>query len=378
VGAMKADPRGAVELSEAVGREAMVDRLWSLLREGSVVLQGRAGTGKTTVVRLAIADAPTSWRGRLIAAGELRSAPALTGALIEALWTDHPDPGPRLRSVIEPALESGALANDALKILREAVAAELADRTGGLLLAIDDVDRFVDANADRGIELAELIATLDTIAREQPRLRLLFVSNTRLRRAVERMRPRPPRELLANHRMLAMEPLSAESGARLAAMLLLGESITARDRPGLARKIADAVDNVPRWIHATLVEFTKKRGPIGDGRLDEVLARVVGDPGDPWGVRADLTPVLHGYVEPARRIALSLLDRIATAGPEGITFEALHHQLAMETTLDADAVRRVLDELQADQICEELGGHLRFSAAMLRRTWMAMRKLEAR
>lgn len=375
---MKADPRGAVELSEAVGREAMVDRLWSLLRDGSVVLQGRSGLGKTTLVRLAIADAPTSWRGRLVAVGELRSAAALAGALIESLWTEHPDPGPRLRATIEPALASGGLATEPLKILREAIAGELADRTGGLLIAIDDVDRFVDANADRGLELAELIATLDDLAREQPRMRLLFISNTRLRRAVERMRPRPPRELLANHRQLAMESLSAESGARLAAMLLLGESITARDRPGLARKIADAVDNVPRWIHATLVEFGKKRGPIGDGRLDEVLSRVVSDPGDPWGLRADLAPVLHGYVEPSRRIALSLLDRIAAAGPEGLTFESLHHQFAMETTLDADAIRRVLEELRADQICEELGGYLRFSATLLRRTWMAMRKLEAR
>jgi hypothetical protein len=375
---MKADPRGAVELSEAVGREAMVDRLWSLLREGSVLLQGRSGLGKTTVVRLAIADAPTSWRGRLVAAAELRSAAALTGALIQSLWTEHAEPGPRLRATIEPALASGSLASEPLRILREAIAAELADRAGGLLLAIDDVDRFVDANADRGIELSELIATLDDLAREQPRLRLLFVSNTRMRRAIERMRPRPPRELLANHRLLAMEPLSADSAARLAATLLLGESITARDRAGLARKIADAVDNVPRWIHSTLVEFTKKRGPIGDGRLDEVLSRVVSDVGDPWGMRADLTPVLHTYAEPGRRIALSLLDRIATAGAEGLTFDTLHRGLAMETTLDADAVRRVLEELRADQICEEFGGYLRFSATLLRRTWMAMRKLEVR
>lgn len=374
---MKADPRGAVELVEAVGREPMVERLWSTLRDGSVLLQGRAGLGKTTLVRLAIADAPTSWRGRLVAAGELRSAAALTSAMIESLWTGHADPGPRLRAVIEPALASGDLANKPLEVLREVITAELADRAGCLLLAIDDVDRFVDTNTGRSLELAELIATLDDLVREQPRLRLLFISNTRLRRSIERMRPRPPRELLANHTLVAMEPLSPESGARLAAMLLLGESITARDRAGLARKVADAVDHVPRWIHATLVEFGKKRGAIGDGRLDEVLSRAVSDPDDPWGLRADLTPALHGYVEPSRRIALSLLDRIAAAGPEGVTFNELHRQFAMETTLDADALRRVLDELHADQICEELGGYLRFSAALLRRTWVAMRKLES-
>ncbi|MFV8749780.1 AAA family ATPase [Nannocystaceae bacterium ST9] len=374
---MKADPRGAVELSEAVGREALVERLWSSLLESSVLLQGRAGLGKTTLVRLALADAPTGWRGRRVAASELHSADALAGALVEALWLEHHEPGPRLRSALESAMSSGKLVGEPIPILREAIAGELADRANGLLLAIDDVDRFVDANADRGLELGELIATFDELTRAHPRLRLLVVSHTRLQRSFERMRPRPPRALLAGYRKLAMEPLGPEAGARLAATLLLGESITARDRPGLARKIADALDQVPRWIHATLLELGKQRGPIGEGRLDELLARIVGDPGDPWGLRADLAPVLHGYVEPTRRIALSLLDRIAAAGAQGLTFEALHRQLAMETTLDADAVRRVLDELVADQICEQAGDQLRFAATLLRRTWVAMRKIQA-
>ena len=375
---MKADPRGAVELSEAVGRESMVDKLWSNLREGSVLLQGRAGLGKTTLVRLAIADAPTGWRGRRVGVSELRGAGALANAMVEALVAEHPDPGPRLRAAIEAADASGKRISEPVFVLHEAIAAELADRAGGLLFALDDVDRFIEANLDRSLELAELIATLDELVREQPRLRLLFVSNTRLGRAIEHMRPRPPRQLLADHRLVTMPALSPESGARLAATLLLGESITARDRAGLARKIADALDHVPLWIHALVVEFGKKRAAIGDGRLDEVLARIVGDPGDPWGLRADLSPVLHGYAEPSRRIALSLLDRIATAGPEGLTFTDLHRELAIETTLDADAVRRVLDELRADQICEELGGTLRFCATLLRRSWVAMRKLDPR
>ncbi len=375
---MKADPRGAVELSEAVGREAMVEQLWSNLLTSSVVLQGRAGLGKTTLVRLALADAPTSWRGRRVAAGELRSVAALASALLESLWAEHPEPGPRLRAVFEPAIASGQLEREPLAMLGMVVAAELADRAGGLLLVLDDIDRFIDTNADRGIELAQLIATFDALIHEQPRLRMLVVSNTRLRRSIDRMRPRPPQALLAGYRPVVMEALSPEAGARLAATLLLSESITARDRPGLARKISEVLDHVPKWIHAVLVEFGKKRGAIGDGRLDEVLARVVTDPSDPWGLRADLSPVLHGYVEPTRRIALSVLDRIAAAGPEGLTFADLHAQLATLTTLDADAIRRVLDELRSDQICTQTeAGSLRFGAALLRRTWMAMRKLEA-
>lgn len=386
---MRADPRGAVDPGEAVGREGMVDRLWQALVDRSVVLQARGGLGKSTLVRLAIADAPTTWRGRRIACGELASVEALPHALVESLWSEHAEPGPRLRGVIEGAVAGGRFrpgqpqgpASEALALLREAVAAELADRAGGLLLALDDIDRFLDAHTNRGLELAELIAAVDELLHEQPRLRLLLVSNGKLRRAVERIRPRPlaqsPLASLGELRTIMLEPLGSEAAARLAAMLLLGESITARDRAGLARRIADAVDQVPRWIHAVAFELGKSRTPVGEGRLDELLARVLVDPSDPWGTRADLAPVLHVYAEPTRRIAISILDRIAQAGAEGLRFADLHGQFAVETTLDADALRRVLDELHGDQLTTDIGGHLRFAATMLRRTWMVLRKLEA-
>lgn len=343
---MRADPRGAVDPGEAVGREGAAERLWQVLVERSVILQARGGLGKSTLVRLLLANAPPAWHGHRIACGELASPEAL----------------------------------------REAIASELADsgdssEPGGLLLALDDIDRFLASHESRGLELAELIASIDELLHEQPRLRLLLVSNAKLRRAVERIRPRPlaqsPLAMLGELRTITLEPLGAEAGARLAATLLLGESITARDRVGLARKIAEAVDHVPRWIHAVAFELGKSRKPVGEGRLDELLARVLVDASDPWGLRADLAPVLHVYAEPTRRIAISILDRIAQAGPEGLPFAALHGQFAVETTLDADALRRVLGELHGDQLTEESGGHLRFAATMLRRTWLVLRKLEA-
>jgi hypothetical protein len=385
---MRADPRGALDPGEAVGREGAVERLWQVLGERSLILQARGGLGKSTLVRMVIAEAPAPWRGCRIACGELASVEALPIAIVEALGAAPAEPGPRLRDVIAAARASGRLPAssqaDTIALLREAIAAELADApetTGGLLLALDDIDRFLAGHESRGLELAELIASLDELLHEQPRLRLLLVSNAKLRRAVERIRPRPlaqsPLAMLGELRTIMLEPLGAEAGARLAAMLLLGESITARDRPGLARKLSDAVDHVPRWIHAVAFELGKSRTPVGEGRLDELLARVLVDASDPWGMRADLALVLHVYAEPTRRIAISILDRIAQAGAAGLSFAALHGQFAVETTLDADALRRVLDELHGDQLTEESGGQLRFAATLLRRTWVVLRKLEA-
>ncbi len=404
---MKADPRGVVELSEAIGREAAVERLWSTLTSQGVVLQGRSGLGKTTLVRLAFASPPKTWAGRLVSLppSEREGTRGLARALLVAL-SEAAEPGPSLRALIEPRLrgrdglsrrsagegpsrrsagEDGPAqilvepSDDTLGLIRNAILAELADRSSSsgsnLVIAIDDFDRFLDDHHDRGGELAELLATLDALRREQPRLRWLLVSNTRLARSLERMRPRPPSALLDALERVLVEPLSPESGARLAVALLLGESVTARDRAAFARRVAETFDHVPKWIHAALAELSRRRGPVSESDLEPLLGRVTSDPRDPWQLRAELNPVLRSYSEPTRGIALAVLDLLALAEEDALTFTQLRQRLAIEMTLDADAIRRVVDELRQDQICEELGGRLRFCGELLRHAWIHARGL---
>jgi hypothetical protein len=373
---VRADPSGAVELGEAIGREGDVDRLWSALMRGNVRLSGRWGVGKTTITRLAIADAPTGWTGRRASLGALRGAAAAVAAIVESLSLD-PDAGESLQAAIAPMLETQGhlvpdkLGGDPSSLLRTAVEAQLDDRRVGLMIALDDFDQFLKGSAgSAGLEA--FTNALAALSGPQTRVRVLMISNTNLDRTLSRVRPLS-RELFECARM-TLEPLTPESGSRLVSALLLGESITARDRAALARALSDSCDHIPRWIHCAMGHFVARRKPILDGDLERALVEAVSDlDREPWALRRELQPVLEDYYQPTRGLAYSVLDQIALSDDRALTFSELREHVAMETTIDEDAIRRVLAELKGDQLIQESGGRLSFAGELLRMAWVRLR-----
>jgi hypothetical protein len=373
---VRADPNGAVELGEAIGREGDVDRLWAALMRGNVRLSGRWGMGKTTVARLASADAPTGWTGRRAALGEVRGAAAAVAAIVESLSHD-PDAGESLQAAIAPMLDSqgriapGKLEGDPSSLLRAAVEAQLDDRRVGVMLALDDFDQFLQGSADSpGLET--FTDTLASISGSNTRVRILMISSTNLDRTLSRVRPLS-RELFECTRM-NLEPLTPESGSRLVSALLLGESITARDRAALARALSDGCDHIPRWIHCAMGHFVARRKPILDGDLERALVEAVSDlDREPWTLRRELRPVLEDYHQPTRGLAYSVLDQIALSDERTLTFAELREHVAMETTIDEDAIRRVLAELKGDHLIQESGGRITFVGELLRMAWVRLR-----
>jgi hypothetical protein len=373
---VRADPNGAVELGEAIGREGDVDRLWSALMRGNVRLSGRWGVGKTTVARLAISDAPTGWTGRRASLGELDGAGAAVAAIVESLSHD-PDAGESLQAAIAPMLDTqGRVTPDKLEgdpsvMLRAAIEAQLDDRRVGLMLVLDDFDLFLRRSAGSS-GLDSLTNTLASLSGSNSRVRLLMISNSNLDRTLSRVRPLS-RELFECTRM-SLEPLTPDSGSRLVSALLLGESITARDRAALARALSDSCDHIPRWIHCAMGHFVARKKPILDGDLERALVEAVSDlDREPWVLRRELRPVLEDYYQPTRGLAYSVLDQIALADERSLTFAELREHVAMETTIDEDAIRRVLAELKGDQLIQESGGRLTFAGELLRMAWVRLR-----
>lgn len=373
---MRADPKGAVELGEVIGREGDVDRLWSALMRGNVRLTGRWGVGKTTVARLAIADAPTGWTGRRVSLGSLKRASEGAAAIIESLRA-NPDAGESIQAVVESVLDDDGrvapdkVAGDPQAAIRAAIEAQLDDRAVGLMLALDDFDRFL-ANVGGDPILDAIISTLAELSGPDTRVRVLIVSNTNLDRPLSRLRL-DPSKLFACTRM-NLEPLSPESGARLVTSLLLGESITARDRAALARALADNCDHSPRWIHCAMAHFVARRKPILDGDLERALVEAVADlDREPWCLRRELQPVLEDYWQPTRGLAFSLLDQLALSEEHALTFAELRAHLAMEAKIDDDAIKRVIQELRGDHLLDEVGGRIRFAGELLRMAWVRLR-----
>jgi hypothetical protein len=361
---MRADPSGAVELGEAIGRELDVERLWATLLEGNAILSARPGVGKTTLARLALADAPTGWSGTLVALGGVRTGPQACAAVVDALVSD---------AEVRPEQLGGGPS----EALRRVLEASVERSSAGLVVMLDDFDRWLhEASSAGAAGFAEFTSTLAQLSAEQPRLRLVLISNSHLDRTLARLRPEPLMALAEGCARLRLDPLSPESGARLVMALLLGESITARDRAAVGRALAERCDQVPRWIHCAMVHFVKRRKPIVDGDLERCIIEAVADlDRPPWALRRELAPALDDYPQPQRGLALSFLDQLALAEDQALTFGELRRQLAMEATIDDDAILRVLDELRGDQLVSERGGRLQFAGELLRMAWLKLRYL---
>ncbi|HLT34750.1 MAG TPA: hypothetical protein VK034_00660 [Enhygromyxa sp.] len=361
---MRADPSGAVELGEAIGREADVERLWTTLVERNVILSGRLGIGKTTLARLAVADAPTGWSGQLVSLGDVRNGPDACAAVVETLVSDD-------------EVRPDQLGGEPPAALRVAIDAALDRCAAGLVLALDDFDRWLAATAKLpAVGYAPFTSTLARACAEQPKLRIVLISNTHLDRTISRLRPEPLIGLMEGAARIELDSLTAESGARLVMALLLGESITARDRAAFARSLADNCDHVPRWIHCAMAYFARRRKPIVDGDLERCLIEAVADlERPPWTLRRELAPALDDYMQPQRGLALSVLDQLALAEDQALTFTELRRSLAVELTIDDDAIRRVVAELLGDQLIRESGGQLRFHGELLRNAWLKLRYL---
>jgi hypothetical protein len=360
---MRADPDGAVELGEAIGREADVERLWAALTQRNVIVSARLGVGKTTLARLALANAPSGWSGQLIALDDVRTGPDACAAVVEALLGEQD---------VRPEQLGGQPA----KALRLVIDAALERSEAGLVLVLDDFDRWLIEAAQLGaVGYAEFTSTLARACAEQPKLRLVLTSNTHLERTTSRLRPEPLSGLMESSR-LELDTLSPESGARLVMALLLGESITARDRAAFARTLADNCDHVPRWIHCAMAYFVRRRKPIVDGDLERCMIDAVAElDHPPWGLARELQPALDDYQQPQRALAFSVLDQLALAEDRALSFADLRRQLAIELTIDEDAIRRVLQELRGDQLVRESGGYLRFHGELLRNAWLKLRYL---
>jgi hypothetical protein len=365
---MRADPSGIVELGEAIGREADVERLWTTLRQRNVIVSGRFGVGKTTLARLALANAPVGWSGQLVALGGVRTGPDACAAVVEALVNE------------EEAVRPEQLAGQPATALRLVIDAAIDRSDAGLVLILDDFDCWLSAAVQLGAAgFAEFTRTIAGACAEQPKLRLVLISNTHVERTLSRLRPEPLINLvnlIDSSARVELDSLSPESGARLVMALLLGESITARDRAAFARALADNCDHVPRWIHCAMAYFVRRRKPIVDGDLERCMIDAVADlDGPPWSLRRELQPALDDYQQPQRGLALSDLDQLALAEDQALSFADLREQLAVELTIDEDAIRRVLMQLRGDQLVRESGGRLRFHGELLRNAWLKLRWL---
>jgi hypothetical protein len=367
------NPGGVLDPEDVVGRAEDANAVRESLEATSVVLTGERRMGKTSLARLLERDARergwtvvrqsgegytdvAQFTEALIASIEkTSSALARAGQAIRERWGIQIGP-----LHIDPASGPRFL-DDALATAVDAVD----DR---LLLVLDELP-VLTRELERRQE-GDGVALLHALRRlrqdHETKLRMLCLGSIGLHHVV-----RGGHGVLNDLTQHRLGPLDAENATYLAECLLLGIDVTAD-----AEAIAHEVEGVPYYIHHLVASIRRSgwKTALGADEVAEFVSDAVADPNDPWDLR-HYRDRIGPYFGEAAPLARAVLDAVA-ASAQGLAPSDIEARLAAHADLapvDSDALRDVVERLEADHYLVRDGERRRFAFVLVRRAWLQNR-----
>lgn len=176
-----------------------------------------------------------------------------------------------------------------------------------------------------------------------------------------------------------VDALAPGDAAKLAASLLLGETIAPPDLANTSHAIALATEGIPFYIHH-LVKSCRRR--VSTGRsisaavIPELVTEAITDPDDPWDLK-HYRRRLEGYYGPPQvPLATAVIDAYADSGGAlGVdqTMAALG-AVEFDVRPGRQEVADLIGLLEADHYLAREGAASRFRSDLVRRAWLAQRR----
>jgi hypothetical protein len=173
---------------------------------------------------------------------------------------------------------------------------------------------------------------------------------------------------------IAPGPLAASDACKLAAELLRGANVPCADFDVCAVAAAEAVGNVPFYIHK-LVAHLPKTSAVSPETIEATLAKEIAHPDNDWdlGHFRQRIPLYYGKDD---KLVLAILDVVAAADAP-VALGAIRRGVSSKMTFDDDELLlRLLDLLQKDHYFErDTNGNYAFRFPLVRRFWRFDRSL---
>ena len=380
-------------LSDIVGRQAAVARLWLQLCRGSVTLNEPRRMGKSSLLSLMSTAAPPNWLFVLSSVQGVSSSAELARALLSDLHA-HQSTAHRLGAALrefftDSEIKVGAGPVDltlkptfaqrpleTLEAALESVAARLAADRVGLVIAWDEFPDMITAiieNEGAG-HAGALLGVLRRIRQKYSgRLHWLLTGSVGMHHALRRLDHGS--SYTTDLDSVPLGPLSPDWARWLAGSLLVGAKIAPTDAK--MAELAHVTDGIPFLSHL-LVRHARTTsttgGPIA-ATTDELFIRAIGDLDSSSQATHLLTRVDSHYGEYAP-LAEAVLDRIAQQPVSrvqlvGAAGECRPPASAVSTER---AVRQVLDWLVLDHyLVRDDRNCFVWRYPALRRVWMQRR-----
>lgn len=380
---MRANPGGILAPEDVIGRDLLIDLLWSTLETRSVVLTSERRVGKTSVIRKMVAN-PGESRVCFLRDVEGFRSPT---EFIEGIYADvEPilSKKEKARQVFFSLLQkiSGAEIKD-LKlpvfrshwknILSALFDDILCDETRLVIFFWDELPLFLyNVRTNSGQHDAmELLDSLRALRQKHANLRMVFAGSVGIHQVIGSLRKdgyaNDPTNDMA---LIEVPPLAPADGLHLASLLLNGEKIRVLDdTTATGQAISEAAGHIPYYIHYLISRVCNSTGEIGSNQVQKCLAQLIADPNDPAHFHYYQTRLTTYYGSAQAQLAFQTLDALAFAR-RPLAFAELLNLVRHKAPAEEEAFREVLQVLLKDHyLLKNEDGTFSFRYSIVQRWW---------
>jgi len=389
---MKPNPGGQLDPKNIVGRDDLVTRMWEILEGRSIYMNDVRRVGKTQILIKMKGSVPPGWmvisqdlggfhttaefatwvfrESYKVLSGGKRAFRKMEGLLGQLK-------GLEIAGVLK--LPDGATApwKEALIRTFSDLEEELASKDKRLVFLWDEVPFLLDNIAKReGADSAmQVLDVLRSLSQTHQRIRLVLTGSVGLHHVLTVLRAEGYVGSPLNHmERIAPGPLVKSDARKLASDLLRGAGVPCADFDACAEAAAEAVGNVPFYIHK-LVAHLPKTGPVSPETVEATLVQEIAHPDNDWDLAhfRQRIPLYYGKDD---KLVLAILDVVAAAEAP-IALGAIRRGVSSKIAFDDDELLlRLLGLLQKDHYFErDTEGRYTFRFPLLHRWWCFDRSL---
>lgn len=385
--AVKANAGGQIDLKAVVGRNSLIQSLWEILEQQSVVMTAERRIGKTTLLKLMQAVPRAGWVPVFQDLEGLHSAMDFALSVyreVDRFLTGQNKAARRTKEWIQKlgGVEIGGVlrlpqstAMDWKDVLKRSIEdlTEESQRADRRLLFLWDEVPFMLANIrDREGERTamEVLDVLRSLRQTHAGLRMILTGSIGLHHVIRSLKAANYSNAPVND-MAKVEvlPLAAVDATELARQLLQGEEISVLDEATTAGRIATEADCVPFFIHHIVRGLKTRRLEATVESVGMMVSAQLTDANDPWELMHYRERIPTYYGGEAKSV-LAILDAVAAAaGP--LAIGDLHQAVkAVMRFGDREKLLGLVTGLERDHyLMRNPDGRVGFRFSLIRRWW---------
>lgn len=389
---MKANPGGQIDSAAAIGRERLIETLWSTVSQQSLIITAERRIGKTTVIKKMRDEPAPGWAPVFQDLERCHSATEfamtvykeihhfLTGKnkatrrvkeLFKAIG------GIEIGGVFKLPEKAGTPWKDVLTQSVEDLIHEN-DASGTKLLFLwDEMPFMLQSIRDReGEQTAmEVLDLLRALRQTHSGLRMAITGSIGLHHVLTSLKDKNYANSPVNDMaQIDVPPLEESDAIKLAKLLIEGEGLSSPDDQAAAAATAKEADYFPFYIHH-IVRALKIRGlEATAANVTQVVASQLIDANDPWELLhyRQRIPI---YYSSDQSTVLLILDELAAVNEASSINELLAMLKGASTFDDRERLLRLLSFMERDHYLKRDADGYRFRFPLIRRWWKINRGL---